>query len=78
MKLVVSFTGPPAERSAAVRDRAVALLMAMEQEFGLLKVEISDGKAPAQSAQAGEDGELAGTPRKAAARGSLGGKATYR
>ena len=61
MKLVVSFTGATPNRNAAIRERAVALLTAMEQEFAHLTVEVSDAKAP--SPKAGKDGKLAGASR---------------
>ena len=56
MEFKVSLTGHEAD--AAVHKRAVALLMAMEQEFANLKVEVADVEASPKKtrAKAGKDG----------------------
>ena len=59
MKLTVTLTGASPSRDEAILNRLADLLTAMEQEFANLKVEISNGKAQPQRAQAREDGKLA-------------------
>ena len=75
MKLIVTFKGMAPVREAAIRNRATALLMEMEREFGHLKVEVSNAKAQPPSAKAGEDGGVARITGKGATDGSKRGEA---